>query len=63
MPYPGRANHEVMQLVADGVRLDAPAGCPSLVYEAMAACWHVVPTCRPDFGGVIDRLQACLQVI
>ena len=62
MPYPGRGNQEVMQLVTAGGRLEPPQNCPAPVYHVMTLCWHGIPERRPSFNIVIDRLQRCLQV-
>ena len=35
MPYPGRANQEVMQLVTNGGRLEPPNYCPGPLYGLM----------------------------
>jgi len=31
MPYPGRTNHDVMQFVTSGGRLEAPEQCPAIM--------------------------------
>ena len=62
LPYPGRGNTEVMQLVMDGGRLDSPSNCPAPVYGVMCQCWQRVPEERPSFTTVLERLDYCLQV-
>ncbi|XP_037073486.1 ALK tyrosine kinase receptor-like [Pollicipes pollicipes] len=61
LPYPGRGNTEVMQLVMDGGRLDSPPNCPRPVYGVMCQCWQRVPEERPSFTTVLERLDYCLQ--
>lgn len=61
MPYPGRGNQEVMQLVTSGGRLEPPANCPGPVYHVMTQCWHATPEERPTFGTILERLGYCLQ--
>ncbi|XP_043247129.1 leukocyte tyrosine kinase receptor-like [Amphibalanus amphitrite] len=61
LPYPGRGNTEVMQLVMDGGRLDSPSNCPAPVYGVMCQCWQRVPEERPTFATVLERLDYCLQ--
>lgn len=61
MPYPGRGNHEVMQLVTSGGRLEPPSNCPSPVYHIMVQCWNAVPEDRPNFTLILERLGYCLQ--
>uniref|UniRef100_T1KLD1 receptor protein-tyrosine kinase n=1 Tax=Tetranychus urticae TaxID=32264 RepID=T1KLD1_TETUR len=61
MPYPGRGNQEVMQLVTAGGRLEPPNNaCPSQVYAIMQQCWQALPENRPNFGTIIERLGYCL---
>merc|ERR1719195_293993 len=61
MPYPGRANQEVMQLVTNGGRLEPPNYCPGPLYGLMCQCWHPIPEERPTFATVLERLGYCLQ--
>lgn len=61
MPYPGRGNQEVMQLVTSGGRLEAPPGCPGPAYRIMVSCWHANPEERPTFATVLERLGYCMQ--
>ncbi|KFM58431.1 ALK tyrosine kinase receptor, partial [Stegodyphus mimosarum] len=61
MPYPGRGNQEVMQLVTSGGRLEPPTNCPGPVYHIMMQCWHPHPDERPNFTTIIERLGYCLQ--
>ncbi|CAG0882476.1 unnamed protein product, partial [Darwinula stevensoni] len=57
MPYPGRGNQEVMELVTRGGRLEAPKGCPLPVYRLMQQCWHAVSERRPGFASIIESLK------
>ncbi|XP_028968065.1 leukocyte tyrosine kinase receptor [Galendromus occidentalis] len=61
MPYPGRGNQEVMQMVTGGSRLEPPDKCPGPVYHLMTQCWHSDPEERPCFSVIIERLGYCLQ--
>lgn len=61
MPYPGRGNQDVMQMVTSGGRLEPPTNCPNPVYHIMMQCWHHVPDERPCFNTVIERIGYCLQ--
>ena len=61
VPYPGLCNQEVMNLVVEGGRMDAPKGCPPLLYQIMSECWHRQHELRPNFAMIIERLQYCLQ--
>ena len=62
MPYPGRGNQEVMQLVTNGGRLEPPNYCPGPVYGLMCQCWHPIPEERPNFRTILERLGYCIQV-
>lgn len=62
MPYPGRGNQEVMQLVTNGGRLEPPNYCPGPVYGLMCQCWHPIPEERPNFHTILERLGYCMQV-
>ncbi|XP_076319318.1 leukocyte tyrosine kinase receptor-like isoform X1 [Tachypleus tridentatus] len=61
IPYPGRGNQEVIQLVTSGGRLEPPRNCPSPVYRIMTQCWHQIPDKRPNFSTIIERLGYCMQ--
>ncbi|KAG8201799.1 hypothetical protein JTE90_027282 [Oedothorax gibbosus] len=61
MPYPGRNNQQVMQLVTSGGRLEPPINCPAPVYHIMMQCWHPHSEERPNFGTIIERLGYCIQ--
>ncbi|XP_071544866.1 tyrosine-protein kinase receptor-like isoform X2 [Panulirus ornatus] len=61
MPYPGRGNQEVMQLVTNGGRLEPPTNCPGPVYRIMTQCWHPIPDERPTFTTILERLGYCIQ--
>ncbi|XP_053207383.1 ALK tyrosine kinase receptor-like isoform X2 [Panonychus citri] len=61
MPYPGRGNQEVMQLVTAGGRLEPPNNaCPSQIYAIMQQCWQALPENRPNFPTIIERIGYCL---
>lgn len=61
MPYPGRGNQEVMQLVTSGGRLEAPPGCPGPAHRIMVQCWNANPDERPTFATVLERIGYCMQ--
>ncbi|XP_071165493.1 leukocyte tyrosine kinase receptor-like isoform X2 [Mytilus edulis] len=62
MPYPGRTNHDVMQYVTSGGRLEAPQQCPPVMYQLMSICWAAIPETRPTFSELIERLQRAKQM-
>ena len=38
--FPGMTNAEVLHQVEHGYRMQAPQGCPPLLYDIMLECWH-----------------------
>ena len=62
MPYHGRSNIEVMDLVTDGGQLDRPEGCPEAIHQMMVDCWVHDPEKRTNFQLVVDNLKTCLMV-
>ncbi|OTF75306.1 leukocyte tyrosine kinase receptor-like protein, partial [Euroglyphus maynei] len=62
LPYPGRGNQEVMQLVTAGGRLECPNSMtPPHVYDIMMKCWHANPEHRPNFEKIIESIGNCLR--
>jgi len=57
MPYPGRSNMDVIELVTAGGRLDILDTCPSTVNEMMTSCWSRNADQRPSFTDIVQRLQ------
>uniref|UniRef100_A0A3Q4I969 Src-related kinase lacking C-terminal regulatory tyrosine and N-terminal myristylation sites n=1 Tax=Neolamprologus brichardi TaxID=32507 RepID=A0A3Q4I969_NEOBR len=49
MPYEGKSNKEVMDLLTSGFRLPCPSRCPSNIYRIMMDCWAIEPSKRPSF--------------
>ncbi|CAJ0582150.1 unnamed protein product, partial [Mesorhabditis spiculigera] len=61
MPYPGRNNMEVMELIINGGRLDGPAGAPDQIYMIMLHCWKTLETDRPSFRTICCWLITLLE--
>ncbi|KAH9422121.1 hypothetical protein DERP_002415 [Dermatophagoides pteronyssinus] len=62
LPYPGRGNQEVMQLVTAGGRLECPNSLtPSQIYDIMMQCWNASPELRPNFTKIIENIGDCLR--
>ncbi|XP_078313268.1 leukocyte tyrosine kinase receptor-like isoform X2 [Crassostrea virginica] len=66
MPYPGRTNHDVMQYVTNGGRLEPPEKCPKPLYDLMCECWATNPESRPTFSTILLELKKfsqCPQIL
>ncbi|XP_075404997.1 tyrosine-protein kinase JAK3 [Tenrec ecaudatus] len=48
----------LLELLAEGQRLPAPAGCPTEVHELMKLCWAPSPQDRPSFSTLGPQLDA-----
>uniref|UniRef100_G3P7M8 non-specific protein-tyrosine kinase n=1 Tax=Gasterosteus aculeatus aculeatus TaxID=481459 RepID=G3P7M8_GASAC len=49
MPYEGKNNKEVLDLLSSGFRLPCPTRCPQNIYRIMMDCWAAEPSKRPSF--------------
>ncbi|KAK5851633.1 hypothetical protein PBY51_023173 [Eleginops maclovinus] len=56
-PYKGMKGNEVMQMINNGDRMDAPVNCPIEVYDLMRTCWTYKADERPGFSVVEPRLR------
>ncbi|KAG8440307.1 hypothetical protein GDO86_006172 [Hymenochirus boettgeri] len=57
VPYPRIALKDVVPKVENGYKMDAPDGCPPVVYDVMKQCWHLDPKQRPTFRKLRDQLE------
>ncbi|XP_073435645.1 tyrosine-protein kinase CSK isoform X1 [Dendrobates tinctorius] len=57
VPYPRIALKDVVPRVEKGYKMDAPDGCPAIVYELMKQCWHLDPNQRPSFRKLREQLE------
>ncbi|KAG8576129.1 hypothetical protein GDO81_009779 [Engystomops pustulosus] len=57
VPYPRIALKDVVPRVERGYKMDAPDGCPAIVYELMKQCWHLDPNQRPSFRKLREQLE------
>uniref|UniRef100_A0A8C2VS43 Tyrosine-protein kinase n=1 Tax=Chinchilla lanigera TaxID=34839 RepID=A0A8C2VS43_CHILA len=48
----------LLELLAEGRRLPAPAACPTEVHELMSRCWAPSPQDRPTFSALGPQLEA-----
>ncbi|KAK0407618.1 hypothetical protein QR680_003495 [Steinernema hermaphroditum] len=61
IPYPGRGNQEVMDMIMNGGRLDSPNGLPEEVYGIMVQCWNTDEGGRPGFTMIAKWLEQQLE--
>ncbi|XP_077353108.1 fibroblast growth factor receptor 1-A-like isoform X2 [Festucalex cinctus] len=59
-PYPGVPVEDLFKLLKEGHRMDKPNGCTQDLYVMMQECWHAVPSQRPTFPTLVQRLDALL---
>ncbi|KTF88783.1 hypothetical protein cypCar_00041402 [Cyprinus carpio] len=57
VPYPRIPLKEVVPRVEKGYKMDAPDGCPAVVYDIMKQCWTLDPVARPSFKELRQQLQ------
>ncbi|KAF6731875.1 Tyrosine-protein kinase Srms [Oryzias melastigma] len=58
MPYEGKSNKEVMEILTSGYRLPSPTRCPPNIYKIMMECWAAEPSKRPSFHALHSQLDA-----
>ncbi|XP_034027663.1 tyrosine-protein kinase Srms [Thalassophryne amazonica] len=58
MPYEGKSNKEVLDLLASGFRLPCPTRCPQNIYRIMIDCWAPEPSKRPSFHALHSQLDS-----
>ncbi|XP_037570651.2 tyrosine-protein kinase receptor torso [Dermacentor silvarum] len=61
VPYPGVANHQLLDFLTTGHRLEKPANCPQETYDLMTSCWNAIPICRPTFSAIVSKLDEILE--
>lgn len=58
MPYEGKSNKEVMELLGSGYRLPCPGHCPPNIYRIMVDCWNPESSKRPSFHALHNLLDS-----
>lgn len=58
MPYEGKNNKEVLDLLSSGFRLPCPSRCPQNIYRIMMDCWGAEPSKRPSFHALHSQLDS-----
>ncbi|KIH57785.1 hypothetical protein ANCDUO_12021 [Ancylostoma duodenale] len=61
LPYFGVDNFDVMGLVTNGGRLDAPNTVPVELQDVMRNCWNTRPEERPSFSKIVAALELLAQ--
>ncbi|CAJ0579074.1 unnamed protein product, partial [Mesorhabditis spiculigera] len=57
-PYATISDKDLLQYLAEGQRLEKPMSCSDEIYSLMVSCWRTIPTERPSFACLADRLGA-----
>ncbi|XP_071809669.1 uncharacterized protein [Asterias amurensis] len=60
-PYPLMGAKKVLRKIKRGYRMPIPNGCMYEMYELMLDCWRDVPSKRPSFQNIYDRLTEFLN--
>ncbi|XP_077165452.1 vascular endothelial growth factor receptor kdr-like isoform X2 [Paroedura picta] len=61
-PYPGvQIDEDFCQRLKEGTRMRLPEYSTPEIYQTMLDCWHGVPTERPTFTELVERLGDLLQ--
>lgn len=56
-PYPTVSNHELLNYLKAGERLERPENCSETLYALMLQCWATDPNDRPDFSDICHKLD------
>jgi Protein tyrosine and serine/threonine kinase len=56
-PYPTVSNHELLNFLKSGQRLERPENCSETLYELMLQCWAGDSDSRPDFSDIYHKLD------
>lgn len=56
-PYYGFSNQEVIEMIRSRQILACPEECPARIYGLMVECWHEMPSRRPAFREIHNRLR------
>ncbi|BFG03635.1 tyrosine-protein kinase receptor torso [Drosophila madeirensis] len=56
MPYPSVSPGDLLQMLRQGHRMKRPEGCTDEMFALMESCWSSIPSHRPTFTGLKERL-------
>eukprot|EP00039_Didymoeca_costata_P023201 m.6325 g.6325 ORF g.6325 m.6325 type:complete len:919 (+) comp3518_c0_seq1:175-2931(+) len=57
LPYKGKTNKEVQELIRDGQRLKKPENCPQNVYDILMTTWKASASQRLTFDEIFDSMS------
>jgi len=57
-PYTGIATEALLELIREGWQMSIPLQCPQELYQMMKSCWHLKPSCRPDWALLVSSLHS-----
>ncbi|XP_016968442.1 tyrosine-protein kinase receptor torso [Drosophila biarmipes] len=60
MPYPSVSPSDLLQLLRQGHRMKRPEGCSHEMFSLMEKCWSSLPSHRPTFSSLKERLGAMI---
>ncbi|KAM8952873.1 vascular endothelial growth factor receptor kdr-like [Pelodytes ibericus] len=61
-PYPGvQIDEDFCCRLKEGTRMRSPEYCTPEIYQTMLDCWQGIPTDRPTFTDLVERLGDLLQ--
>lgn len=61
VPYPTVDTRDILNYLKDGKRMERPSECRADIYKLMSSCWNVVPTERPTFKIIKNKLQQIMM--
>ncbi|XP_055678918.1 tyrosine-protein kinase receptor torso [Lutzomyia longipalpis] len=56
-PYPSVPTNRLLKLLKSGYRMEKPGNCGPQLYELMLSCWMTNPNERPNFSGIVTKLD------
>ncbi|XP_019556300.3 tyrosine-protein kinase receptor torso [Aedes albopictus] len=60
-PYPMLETGNLLLELKGGYRMERPASCCDELYELMTSCWNTLPSERPTFSTVSNRLEKMIE--
>ncbi|XP_065662133.1 tyrosine-protein kinase receptor torso-like isoform X1 [Hydra vulgaris] len=59
-PYPSMSNHELIERLKFGYRMERPENCSQPLYDIMLHCWNEDPLKRPTFTELREQFDKIL---